>query len=98
MKKTKARRPTSKKKSTSKRSAKKRPAKKPKQAAKKVTTKVVKADAGFFAAGKRGQRGVERRQFHVLLTNEERAKLVALSNKRKLNAADVVRTLIVEAK
>lgn len=53
---------------------------------------------GFYTDGKRGSRGVDRVQFHVLLTKEERAKLVTLSHKKKMNAADVVRDLISKAR
>lgn len=52
----------------------------------------------FFTDGKRGSRGVDRVQFHVLLTKEEREKLVLLSHKKKMNAADVVRDLINKAR
>jgi hypothetical protein len=53
---------------------------------------------GFYTDGKRGSRGVDRVQFHILLTKEERAKLVTLSHKKKMNAADVVRDLIAKAR
>ena len=53
---------------------------------------------GFYSSGERSSRGIGRRQFHVLLREEEREKLVKLSHKMKLNAADVVRELIAKAK
>ena len=62
----------------------------------KVTTKA-KSNAAFFVATKRGTRGLERKPLHVLLTLEERNILVGLSNKWKMSAADVVRTLLVKA-
>lgn len=51
-----------------------------------------------FYAGERGARGQDRTQFHVLLSTDERRKLVRLSHKMKMNAAEVVRALIMEAK
>ncbi len=68
-----------------------------KTAAKKSTKKHAAVPAEFFVTGKRGIRNVERKQFHVLLTLAERKKLARLTRSMKLNAADVVRTLISEA-
>lgn len=62
------------------------------------TKKKVSKPKGFYTDGKRGSRGVDRVQFHVLLTKDERAKLVTLSHKKKMNAADVVRDLINKAR
>lgn len=65
---------------------------------KKKTSKAKAKAKGFYTDGKRGSRGVDRVQFHVLLTKDERAKLVTLSHKKKMNAADVVRDLIAKAR
>lgn len=62
-----------------------------KRSAKKSTKK------GFFTTGRRGPRGVKRHQFHILLTPEEHKKLTALSHKKKMNAADVLRSMLMEA-
>ncbi len=67
-------------------------------AKKKTAAKKTAKKSDFFATGKRGIRDVERTQFHIMLTLEERAKLVRLSRSMQLNAADVVRTLIAKAK
>lgn len=73
---------------------------KSKKTAKKKTVAKKKAPTakGFFATGRRGPRGLDRRPLHVLLTSEERSKLVKLTHRMKLNAADVVRALITKAK
>lgn len=73
----------------------------PKRVAKKKAPKRVakaKAPRGFYVTGKRGARGVDRTPLHVLITPAERAKLEKLSHVRKLNCADVVRSLINAAK
>jgi hypothetical protein len=80
-------------KKASKAQAKKRvSAKRPTRAVKKAAVK------GFFATGRRGPRGLNRSPLHVLLTPEERSKLVQLTHQMRLNAADVVRALIAKAK
>jgi hypothetical protein len=50
----------------------------------------------WYSAG-RAQRGKPRVQFHLLLDEEHRQKLVALSNQLRLTGADVIRKLIVDA-
>ncbi len=90
------------KKPTKKTAAKKKTAKakkapKPKAAAKAPRRIEAKGASTFFATKTRSARGVKRSPLHVLLTKEERSQLVQLSHKRKLSAADVVRTLIKEA-
>jgi hypothetical protein len=55
-----------------------------------------KTSSPFFRAG-RGERGVTRKQFHILLSEKEMKKLVALSKRMKLTGADVLRKLIAEA-
>lgn len=57
-----------------------------------------RSSKGFYSSGERGSRGVGRKQFHVLLSEDEREKLIILSHKMKLNAADVVRALIAKAR
>ena len=56
-----------------------------------------KSKKGFYSSDKRGVRGVERSQFHMLLAKEERDKLTRLTHKHKMSAADVIRHLIIEA-
>lgn len=56
-----------------------------------------KKKAQYFT-GRQGSRAIERKQFHILLSEAERAKLVKLTRSMQLNAADVVRTLIERAK
>ena len=51
----------------------------------------------FFQSGDRAERGVHRSQFHLLLSDNQRKKLVVLSKKMKKSAADVVRALIEAA-
>lgn len=46
----------------------------------------------------RGERDVARTSFHIKLTKAERAKLVALSHRRKASAAEVMRDLLAKAK
>ncbi len=57
-----------------------------------------KAEKGFYATGKRGPRGLKRSPLHVLITPDERTKLVKLTHAMKCSAADVVRALISKAK
>ncbi len=57
-----------------------------------------KAAKGFYATGKRGPRGLKRSPLHVLITPDERTKLVKLTHAMKCSAADVVRALISKAK
>lgn len=52
----------------------------------------------FYSTHKRGTRGVKRLQFHIMLTADERAKLVKLSHKLEMSAADVVRKLLAGAR
>lgn len=83
---------------------KKKTASRPKKKTPKKSTKAAivapkkKAKPVFFTTGKRGARGVDRRPLHVLITPAERQKLIKLTHAMKLNAADVVRTLINKAK
>jgi hypothetical protein len=69
----------------------------PKRSSAKRTKKVA-APRSFFTTGRRGARGVDRTPLHVLITPDERRKLIVLSHKMKLNGADVVRALINNAK
>lgn len=80
-------------KKSTKKSAPKKAAKPKKAAAPKKAT----APAGFFSSGARGARNEKRKQFHVLLSESEYAKLGTLTHKMQRNAADVVRTLIGDA-
>ena len=47
--------------------------------------------------GERGERGTERRPFHIRLSDKHRRKLVALSRKLRLTGADVIRALLDQA-
>jgi hypothetical protein len=66
-----------------------------KTAAKKRASK---RPAAFVSRPRLATRGVSRTQFHVLLDEKQRSKLLRLANARKVNAADVVRQLITAAK
>ena len=50
-----------------------------------------------FHKADRGPRGVSRSQLHILLSDSQRKKLVALSKKMKMSGSDVVRHLIEAA-
>lgn len=52
----------------------------------------------YYSDGTRAERRTDRVQFHVALTKEEREKLVILSHKKKMSAANVVRDLISKAR
>jgi hypothetical protein len=51
-----------------------------------------------FYLGKRAQRNVHRKSFHLLFTKRQWEKLEKLSFDRQLTAADVIRQLIEKAK
>lgn len=77
-----------------------------KKGPKRAKSKTVKKSPGrsskraptAFYAGVRAVRGLKRKQFHILLTEEEYAKLAKLTHSRKQQAANVVRDLIMAAK
>lgn len=95
MAKKKAARPTKKKTKTARRATARVGIPKKKAAAPKRAT-TAKEETKFFGAG-RGKAGMERKQFHVLLTKEEHALLATLTHKMKLSAADVFRSLLSKA-
>lgn len=60
--------------------------------------KRTKGNPVFYVTGTRSARGVDRSPLHILITATERAKLIKLTHRMKLNAAGVVRALIQAAK
>jgi hypothetical protein len=48
----------------------------------------------YYQPSTRADRSVPRKTFHVLLSEEEREKLVKLSHKWKLSAADTFRKVL----
>ena len=63
----------------------------------KKTSKPKASKEEFYVTGTRGPRAVDRVPLHVLISPKHRLKLIRLTHQRKLNAADVVRSLIEEA-
>jgi hypothetical protein len=57
-------------------------------------TKAPKAPAAFYSSGASTE---PRKQFHILLTQNEHNDLVKLSHKMKMSAASVFRTLLSKA-
>ena len=52
----------------------------------------------YYQPATRADRSVPRKTFHILLSDEEREKLVKLSHKWKLSAADTFRKVLARVR